>query len=126
MCAVFSKNEHDVIPRYLHILLSRLSNQLLVPLMCGATNVTMNSSQLLELVLPIPKPDIQEEIIEIHLAEEHADRIKHVAADLKNSARRQEFRDIAEGVLASADRLLETAAEKTHIDTILGKNGYGI
>ena len=86
----------------------------------------MNSSQLLDLVLPIPKPDIQEEIIEIHLAEDHADRIKQVAADLKSSARRQEFRDIAEGVLASADRLLKTAADKTHVDTILGKNGYGI
>ena len=126
MCAVFSKDEQDVVPRYLHILLSRLSDQLLVPLMCGATNVTMNSSQLLELVLPVPKPDIQEEIIEIHLAEEHADRIKQVAADLKDSARRQEFRDVADSVLASADRLLRTAAEKTHIDTILGKNGFAI
>ena len=126
MCAVFSKDEHDVIPRYLHILLSRLSDQLLVPLMCGATNVTMSSSQLLDLVLPIPKSDIQEEIIEIHLAEEHADRIKEVAVDLKHNARRQEFRDVADTVLDSADRLLKMAAQKTHIDTILGKNGNAI
>ena len=86
----------------------------------------MSSSQLLDLILPIPKPDIQEEIIEIHLAEEHADRIKKVADDLKHSARRQEFRDVADSVLASADQLLKTAAQKTHIDTILGKNGYAI
>ncbi len=119
MCALFSKDEEEVIPRYLFILLSRLRYRLLVPLMCGATNVTMSSSQLLNLVIPVPKPEVQKEIIEIHLAEEHAAQIEEIALSLKRCSTNPEFLRLAENVFESAESLLKCAAEKTHIDSIL-------
>ena len=119
MCALFSKDEEEVIPRYLFILLSRLRYQLLVPLMCGATNVTMSSSQLLNLVIPVPKPEVQKEIIEIHLAEEHAAKIEEIALSLKRCSTNPEFLRLAENVFESAELLLKSAAKKTHIDSIL-------
>jgi type I restriction-modification system DNA methylase subunit len=119
MCALFSKDEEEVIPRYLFILLSRLRYQLLVPLMCGATNVTMSSSQLLDLVIPVPKPNLQKEIIEIHLAEEHAEQIEQIALSLKRCSTNPEFLRLAQQVFESAESLLKSAAKKTHIDSIL-------
>jgi type I restriction enzyme M protein len=125
MCALFSKDEKEVIPRYLFILLSRLRYQLLVPLMCGATNVTMSSSQLLNLVIPVPKPEVQKEIIEIHLAEEHAAQIEEIALSLKRCSTNPEFLRLAQQVFESAESLLKSAAKKTHIDTILVAEGDG-
>lgn len=119
MCALFSKNENEVIPRYLFILLSRLRYQLLVPLMCGATNVTMSSPQLLNLVIPVPKPEVQREIIEIHLAEEHAAKIEEIALSLKRCSTNPEFLRLAAKVFESAEALLKSAAKKTHVDSIL-------
>ncbi len=120
MCALFSKNEKEVIPRYLFILLSRLRYQILVPLMSGATNITMSSTQLLNLVIPVPKPEIQKEIIEVYLAEEHAKQIEEIALSLKRSATNPEFLRLAEKVFETAESLLKTAAKKTHVETILG------
>lgn len=119
MCALFSKNEEKVIPRYLFILLSRLSEQILVPLMCGATNVTMTSDQILNILVPIPKPEIQKEIIEIHLAEEHAAQIEKIALSLKHSSSNPEFIRLADQVFQSAECLLRSAKKKTHIDSII-------
>jgi hypothetical protein len=124
MCALLSKDENEVIPRYLFILLSRLRYQLLVPLMCGATNVTMSSSQLLNLVIPVPKPEIQKEIIEIHLAEEHATQIEEIALSLKRCSTNSEFLRLAEKVFESAEALLKSAAKKTHVDSILAQEDY--
>ena len=35
--------------------------------MCGATNVTMASAQLNNVLIPVPEPSIQDEVIESHL-----------------------------------------------------------
>jgi len=123
MCALFSKDEEQVIPRYLFILLSRLSDQILVPLMCGATNVTMSSSQLLDLEVPIPMLDVQKEIIEVFLAENHASQIEHIALSLKHCSTNSEFIRLAGQVFDTAETLLRSAAEKIHIDSILAQNG---
>jgi len=121
MCALFSKDEEQVIPRYLFILLSKLRYQLLVPLMCGATNVTMASSQLLNLVIPVPKPEVQREIIEVYLAEEHAAQIEETALSLKTCSTNPEFVRLADEIFASAEALFKSAATKTHIDSILAE-----
>ncbi len=123
MCALFSKDEDELLPRYLFILLSRLRYQLLVPLMCGATNVTMSSSRLLDLVVPVPEPGVQREIIEVGLAEEHGARIAAVAQQLKESSTKPEFLRLASQVLGRAQVLLKTAARKAHIGSILAAEG---
>ena len=67
MCAVFVKDEAEVNPRYLHLFLSETCDDLLVPLMCGATNVTMASDRLNDVLVTVPKPSVQDEIVESHL-----------------------------------------------------------
>ena len=123
MCALFSKDEAKVLPRYLFVLLSRLRNQILVPLMCGATNVTMNSSQLLNLVVPIPEPDIQKEIVDVYLAEEHAAQIESISLSLKQCSTNPEFIQLAERIFETAELLFKSASKKTHIDSILIPKG---
>lgn len=123
MCALVPKNENEVIARYLFILLSRLRYQLLVPLMCGATNVTMDSSHLLNLVIPVPKLETQKEIIEIYLAEEHARQIEGIAESLKRCSTNPEFIRLSDNVFQSAEALLKSAAAKTHVDSILAADG---
>ncbi|MDP3281970.1 MAG: N-6 DNA methylase [Nitrosomonas sp.] len=69
MCALFVKDESVINPRFLHIYLSAMCDELLVPLMCGATNVTMNSSQLHDVLVPVPNSNKQTEIVESYLVE---------------------------------------------------------
>jgi type I restriction enzyme M protein len=66
MCAAFVKDEKKVNPRYVHLFLGAACDDLLVPLMCGATNVTMASSQLADVLMPVPELCVQDEIVESH------------------------------------------------------------
>ena len=72
MCAAFVKDAAAVNPRYLHAFLSVACEELLVPLMCGATNVTMSSSQLGDVLVPLPKRSVQDEVVESHLVRSRA------------------------------------------------------
>ena len=67
MCAILVKNEESIRPRFLLLFFSAMCDDLLVPLMCGATNVTTDNGQLSEIPVPIPAPSIQDEVIESHL-----------------------------------------------------------
>lgn len=69
MCALFVKDEGIINPRFLHIYLSAMCDELLVPLMCGATNVTMNSCQLHDVLVPVPDFNKQIKIVESYLVE---------------------------------------------------------
>ncbi len=61
ICALFVKNTAELRPRFLLLFLEAAKEELLVPLMCGATNVTMNSDQLADVLVPLPDPSIQDE-----------------------------------------------------------------
>ena len=64
MAALFVKDINIILPRFLFILLEAAANELLAPLMCGATNVTMSSERLTDVAIPLPPLEIQREIVE--------------------------------------------------------------
>ena len=80
MTALFAKDASIVYPRYLYIFLSATMQELLVPLMRGATNVTMNSTQLADVFIPVPPMSLQRDIVE-------SDQIKSTASTLRKAAK---------------------------------------
>lgn len=64
MCCLFSKNKNIILPKYLFYILSNKKDQVLVPLMKGATNVTMNTELLNNLEIPVPSIEKQREIVQ--------------------------------------------------------------
>ncbi len=113
MCALFVKDENIIRPRYLHILLSAMCNELLVPLMCGATNVTMSSGQLGGVMIPVPKPDLQDEVIESHVIDTKAAAMIDAATSLRDSSSDEEVIKLAERVIRETEGLLRTS--KRHV-----------
>jgi type I restriction enzyme M protein len=119
MCALFVRDEAMVHPRYLHLFLSAMCQELLVPLMCGATNVTMSSSQLGEVVIPLPKPALQKEVIESDLIATQASAMIAVAASLRDSSSDEEVVQFAERVIHETEGFLKTEKKRVSISSFL-------
>ena len=103
MCALFVKDESVIRPRYLYIFLSAMSQELLVPLMCGATNVTMNSHQLFDVVIPVPAINIQDEVIESDLIHRKATEMLAAAISLKDFSTDDDVVCLAEKVIQQTE-----------------------
>jgi len=63
LCAVISKNEDEILSEYIYVYLSVNKDEILVPLMKGAANVSMTVSSLSNVKIPIPSLAVQKEII---------------------------------------------------------------
>lgn len=121
MCALFVNSGREVRPRFLHLLLEATKETTLVPLMCGATNVTMDSDQLAELSLPIPSLGVQDEIIETHLIRSNAaDLARSAGAILENSIDKS-VHEIANRISSEATDLLKAAKKRRDISSVLGR-----
>ena len=119
MCALFVKNPSELRPRFLHLFLEAAKEELMVPLMCGATNVTMNSEQLTDLLVPVPDPHIQDEIIETHLVRTKAVGMLNASEELRASSKDKEVMLLASRVSEDVRNLIETAASRRDISTVL-------
>lgn len=119
MCALLVKDEARLRPRYLHLFLSATCDDLLVPLMCGATNVTMDSDQMANVLIPVPALEIQDDIIEGHLIRVEAAAMVQAATNLKTNSSDSKVVKLAERVVADAEDLLVAAAEKKTIAMLL-------
>jgi type I restriction enzyme M protein len=119
MCALFVKDETLLRPRYLHIFLSATSQELLVPLMCGATNVTMSSDQLADVVIPVPSVLIQEEVIESALIGANAAAMMTAAAALRDSSSDKDVVKLAEMVMRETNAYLKTAKKRITISEFI-------
>lgn len=64
LCAVISKNEDYLLTKYVYVYLSVNKDDLLVPLMKGAANVSMTVKALSDVKIPVPEIKIQKEIVE--------------------------------------------------------------
>ncbi len=115
MCALFVKDEQVIKPRYLHIFLSAMCQELLVSLMCGATNVTMNSSQLEDVIVPVPALAMQEEVIESHLIATKAREMIAAASVLRDSSSDSSVIRLAEHVITETSELLRNAAKRVQV-----------
>lgn len=119
MCALFAKDENVIRPRFLHIFLSAMCQDLLVPLMCGATNVTMDSDQLADVLIPVPDVKLQDEVIESDLISEKAGTILAAASNLKESSSDMQAVKLAENVMRDTEAFLKTAKKRLSISEYL-------
>lgn len=119
MCALFVKNSAELRPRFLHLFLEAAKDELMVPLMCGATNVTMDSDQLADLLVPIPDPAVQDEIIETHLLRTTAVEMLNAAALLANTSSDPEVTRLAGRISDDVQRLVDAAAGRRTISSVL-------
>jgi type I restriction enzyme M protein len=119
MCAAFVRDETVLNPRYLHLFLSAACDDLLVPLMCGATNVTMSSSQLNGVLIPVPEPSVQEEVVESHLVRTRASEMISAASSLGQASRDSGIVSLTERVIRDLEALRETAKHKHTISDFL-------
>lgn len=105
MCAVFVKDKDVMRPRFLHLFLSSMSDDLLVPLMSGATNVTMDSAKLKDVLVPVPDSSIQDEVIESHLLRTTAKQMAMAANTLRQSSANSKVICITERVIRDVEDL---------------------
>lgn len=119
MCAIFVKDEKQLRPRFLHLFLGATSEDLMVPLMCGATNVTMDSQQLADILVPVPDPALQDEIIESHLIATKAKEMADVAQSLRCATADPCVIELAEQVVCDVNELIEATAARATISSLL-------
>lgn len=94
LCALTSLNEDLVLTKYLHVYLSYHKDDLLVPLMKGTTNVSLNMKDILNAVVNIPDIDTQLDIIE------KVDKIKHLESKVAEAKlQMEEFQKAYYGML---------------------------
>ncbi len=96
-----------------------MKDELLVPLMCGATNVRMNSNQLNNVLIPVPKPTIQDEVIESFLIKSKATAIVDLATSLRESSKDQNVIGFAERVIHDSKMLLKESEHLANIGQFL-------
>ena len=119
MAALFVKDRGVILPRYLFILLDAMSTELLVPLMHGATNVTMNIDQLADVVIPVPGVSLQGDVIESELIDSTTSALRTTAEFLLNSSRDHMVIDLAEVILEKTNQCLLVTQERITIRQFL-------
>lgn len=82
MCCLEAKDPEKVEMRYIHEYLSKFKDELLVPMMCGATNVTLDENDLKKILIPLPPIDEQRSIVQGILAKEAADKLQAIVEEI--------------------------------------------
>ena len=123
MCAAFVKDATDVNPRYLHLFLSAACADLLVPLMCGATNVTMASKQLIDVLVPIPERAVQDEVVESHLVRKRAAEMLSAAKALYHASTDPTVISFTDRVIKDLADIRQASANKATVESFLPKRG---
>ncbi len=119
MCALFVRDENILNPRYLHLFLSTTCDELIVPLMCGATNVTMDSEQLKDVLVPVPERATQDEIVEADLVDTRAVEMANIAESLRTATVDPQIVQLAERVINEVAELRRVAKDKTSVSALL-------
>jgi type I restriction enzyme M protein len=125
MCAAFVKDDTVVSPRYLHLFLNSARDDLLVPLMCGATNVTMTSSQLTSVLVPVPERWLQDEVVESHLIRNKATEMLAAAKCLCQLSTDTTVISLTERVIRDLNDVLDASANKATVEAFIPARGVG-
>jgi N-6 DNA Methylase/Type I restriction modification DNA specificity domain len=123
MCALFVKDEKVLHPKFLHLLLSAMCDELLVPLMCGATNVTMSSSQLADVLIPVPQLTLQEEVVESDLIQSSTAVLIKAALTMREFSADSDLLKLADSVITGVSAYLKSAKSRTEISKFLPSRG---
>lgn len=82
MCCLEVKNSEEVEMRYVHEYLSKFKDDLLVPMMCGATNVTLDQNDIKKILIPLPSIEEQRIIARGILAKEAAEKLQVIREEI--------------------------------------------
>ena len=119
MAALFVRDTDVVLPRYLFILLDTMAKTLFVPLMRGATNVTMNIEQLADVVIPVPAVSLQTDVIESELIASTVSDLRITAELLLNSSSDPTALELARVILEKTKHSLSVSQERITIRQFL-------
>ena len=81
--------------------------------------MTMSSGQLGDVIIPVPKPALQEEVVESHVIATKASAMIGVAASLRDSSSDEEVVQLAERVIRETEELLRTSKKRVTISAFL-------
>ena len=111
MLCLTPKKESGLSARYLFRLLSEKKDLLIVPLMAGATNVTLKQDLFEDVLIPVPPPDVQREIVEHSTWEALADNAIELRRQVEQGIDGEKAQEIVE-LLDQVTALLHLHADK--------------
>ena len=125
MCAAFVKNGTEDNPRHLHLWLSAACKEILVPLMRGATNVTLASERLGDVLVPVPERAVQDEVVESDLLQGPASAMLSAAKELRTTSTDPNVVALADRVTNDLAAILRPGASRANIQDSLPSPGPG-
>jgi len=105
MCCLRVKEGQEISARYVYEYLSRFKEELLVPMMSGATNVTLDEHDIKNILIPTPDLHRQNLIVRGLLAEESAKQLTCVVEEIEFGVRESD--DIVSALKRQIKNLLD-------------------
>jgi len=96
MLAVTPKPDSGLTARYLFEVLSDMKDSLIAPLMAGATNVTLRQDLFENLLIPVPSPEVQKEIVDHAAWEKLTESAKSLRAQVDRGIDGEKAQEIVE------------------------------
>ena len=89
LCAVIPKSEDVVLAKYLYAYFVQFKDTVLVPLMKGSTNVSLNIKDIQNILINIPEIEYQKSVVEklekIEVIETHVSEIRELEKSFKTA-----------------------------------------
>lgn len=123
MLAVSPKPNSGISARYLYEVLSEMKDDYIAPLMAGATNVTLKQDLFEKILIPVPKPQAQKEIVEHAAWEALAERADALKAQLSHGIDGERADEIVRLLDQAVSMLHQHAAQKRRIADLWRENG---
>ncbi|MBM3149702.1 MAG: methyltransferase domain-containing protein, partial [Chloroflexi bacterium] len=111
MICLKPKQGSGLMARYLYQVLSERSGIVIVPLMAGATNVTLKQELFKDVLIPVPTEEMQKEIVDHATLEMFADSANRLRAQIAQGIDGEKAQDIVD-LLDQVTALLHGHAEK--------------
>ena len=111
MLCLIPKQDSNVTARYLYQILSEKKDTLIVPLMAGATNVTLKQDLFENVLIPVPPPEVQREIVEHAAWERLSDSANNIRLQVAQGIDGEKAQEIVD-LLDQVTTLLHVHAEK--------------
>lgn len=108
MCCLEAKNPEEVEMRYVHEYLSKFKDELLVPMMSGATNVTLDDADLNRIIIPLPSIEVQRRIVQGVLAADAVSKLRAIGEEIASGITSPE--EIVSGIGSQIKKLLAVQA----------------
>jgi len=123
MLAVSPKPDAAISARYLYQVLSDMKDSHIAPLMAGATNVTLKQDLFEKILIPVPKPEVQKEIVEHAAWEALAEQAEALKAELARGIDGEMADEIVRLLEQAVSMLIQHADQKRRVADLWRENG---